>query len=443
MNPITHAPGHAEATLSEEEGIASLLNARIVRSERLRAGALVALSSVFVLVIALVWCVPGILPAGSEALYRPALKVMAAVLVLMGVYESAVWIGLARWQRAMRPVPEGLRYVNALVEISVPTLVIWDWSSVAGPLQTVCGVLPFLYFTFIAASALHLSPRLCLFIGTVAALGFTSIAFLISRGFASADTALLMSGASFVLKGFMMFVCGAVAAFVAAQLRSHLFNAVKSARERDRAVGIFGQHVSPQVARRLIEQPAEVTAEQRHVCVLFLDIRGFSDIAAERTPAEVMDYLNELFAPMITIVNQHGGIVNKFLGDGFMAIFGAPLEDPELHRNAVRCSLALLKCVEELNAIGSIPKTRIGIGLHAGNAMAGTVGNVERKEYTLLGDTVNAAARIEQETKKLGAQIIVSDAVLDGMTEEKNNAIELGEMALRGISRPLRLYKLA
>jgi adenylate cyclase len=234
-----------------------------------------------------------------------------------------------------------------------------------------------------------------------------------------------------------------VAAFVAGQLQSHLLSAVKAARERDRAVGIFGQHVSPQVARRLIDQKAELDAEQRHVCVLFLDIRGFSSMAAERTPAEVMDYLNELFAPMITLVNQHGGFVNKFLGDGFMAVFGAPFEDPELHRNAVRCSLALLKCVENFNAAKSIPFTRIGIGIHAGDAMAGTVGNRERKEYTLLGDTVNAAARIEQETKKLGAQIIVSEAVLEGLSEERKSATELGEITLRGISQPLRLYRLA
>lgn len=431
------------AATSSEEGVASLLKARILRSERLRASALIVVTAVFVIVIAVIGSVPGFLPEGKASLYRPALVMMGAVLMSMGVYETAVWAWLGRLQRSHRSVPDGLRYVNMIVETAVPTFVIWDWSDVAGPLQTVCGVLPFLYFPFLAASALHLNPRLCLFNAVISALSFTGIAFATTRGFESNETQLLMSGTSFFLKGLLIFICGVVSAFVASQLRSHLFHAVESARERDRAVGIFGQHVSPQVARRLIDQAADLSAEQRHVCVLFLDIRGFSSIAAERTPAEVMDYLNGLFAPMITIVNQHGGIVNKFLGDGFMAIFGAPFEDPELHRNAVRCSLELLGCVEQMNAAGSIPHTRIGIGIHAGNAMAGTVGNSERKEYTLLGDTVNAAARIEQETKKLGAQIIASDAVLEGLTEEKANASELGEIALRGISQPLRLYRLA
>lgn len=443
MNVVKPTATDTSQHSDSEESIASLMNERIIHSERLRAAALIGITTALVLVIALLWLVPGLLPPGKEHAYRPALRIIAGVLFLTGVYESLVWLWLGRWQRAKRPVPSVLRYVNAFVETAVPTLVIWDWSGVAGPLQTVCGVLPYLYFPFIAASALHLNPRLCLFIGSVAAVSFTGVAFAIARGIVRADSPLLISGTSFFLKGFMMLICGAVAAFVAEQLKSHLISAVKSARERDRAVGIFGQHVSPQVAQRLIEQSTDLSAEQRHVCVLFLDIRGFSSIAAARTPAEVMDYLNELFAPMITIVNQHGGIVNKFLGDGFMAVFGAPFEDPLLHRNAVHCAMSLLDCVEKLNAAGTIPPTRLGIGIHAGNAMAGTVGSHERKEYTLLGDTVNAAARIEQETKRLGAQIIASEAVLHDLEAEHNQATTLGEITLRGISQPLRLYRLA
>lgn len=428
---------HAEPELS------LLLRPRMLHSERLRAGTLLAIAILLIIVIVIVAVVPGLLPPGQEGAYRPAMKVIAAILALMAVYEATVLRLLAGWQRQEKMVPALLHVVNALVEILVPTLMIWDWSRVAGPVQTVGGVLPWLYFPLIAASALHLNPRLCWFSGGMSAFCFGSVAFLITRGQSAADTPLLTSFTSFGLKSLMMIVCGGTAAFVASQLKTHLHSAVRSAQERDRAVGIFGQHVSPQVARRLIEQPAELSAEQRHVCVLFLDIRGFSTVAATLTPAEVMEYLNRLFAPMITIVNQHGGIVNKFLGDGFMAIFGAPFEDPELHRNAVTCSLALLDCVETLNAAQAIPQTRIGIGIHAGEAMAGTVGSHERKEYTLLGDTVNAAARIEQETKKLGAQIITSSAVLEGLADEKAKAIDLGELALRGIAQPQRLYRLA
>lgn len=368
---------------------------------------------------------------------------LAGLLLALSSYEALVLRLLKRWQGCSLGVPAVFRYVNAIIEVIVPTLMIADWSRIAGPVQTLGGVLPWLYFLFIAMSPLHLHPRLCWFIGLSSAAGFYIVASTIAPTQTSLDTALLVSHTSFSLKSFIMIVGGAVAGFVASQLRLNLADAIRSARERDRAVGIFGQHVSPQVAKRLIEQPAEYHAEQRHVCVMFLDIRGFSTMSSQRTPPEVMDYLNTLFTPMITIVNQHGGIVNKFLGDGFMAIFGAPFEDPQLHRNAVRCTLALLDCVTKLNTTGHIPHTRIGIGLHAGDAMAGTVGSDERREYTLLGDTVNAAARIEQETKKHDAQVMVSSAVMEGVEPDECSGVDLGEVELRGIHKPLRLYRLA
>ena len=422
------------------DDLARLIDAQVLKSEQRRGKALLVLTVVLLGILLLVSLIPGALPKGNEATLRPALKAFGFLLMALGSYEAVV----AAWlKRRQQRAPSVIRLLSACIEIGIVTMIICDWSAVAGPVATVGGALPWLYFPFIAVSALHLDQRHCWFTGALAGLGFLFVAWWVTRPLALQEVPLVMSRTSFVLKSSLLLISGGVAAFVASQLKAHLHHAVQSARERDRAIGIFGQHVSPQVARRLIEQTAAQSAEQRHVCVLFLDIRSFSTFAAQRTPSEVMDYLNTLFAPMITIVNQHGGIVNKFLGDGFMAIFGAPFEDPELHRNAVHCSLKLLRCVEELNTAAAIPTTRIGIGLHAGDAMAGTVGSTERKEYTLLGDTVNAAARIEQETKKLGAQIIASDAVMEGLAEEKARATELGEISLRGISTPLRLYQLA
>jgi hypothetical protein len=184
---------NSDPQLSVDAEMASLLHARIVHSERLRAGALMAITATFVALIVVVANVPGLLPPHPENRFYPALKVMAAVLVSMGVYEAVVWSLLGRWQRAAKPVPEVLGYVNAFIEIAFPTLIIWDWSSVAGPLQTVGGVLPWLYFPFIAASALHLNQRLCWFIGIVASLSFGIVTLMITRGVAAGDTPLLIS----------------------------------------------------------------------------------------------------------------------------------------------------------------------------------------------------------------------------------------------------------
>lgn len=425
---------------------ADLWRPAMLRSERLRAAALLVILLTFVGVVALVGRLPGVFPAETVGRYRASLIPLSMTLFMAAAYEAAVWWWIGRVIKAGASLPPAFRYVNALIETSVPAVIMVVWARAAGPVPALAGVLPWLYFPFVVASALHLNARLCVFTASIAAVSFVAVAHRL-LGHVEAQVAvgvpLLVSPVSYLLKGVVILVGGFVSAFVAAQLRLHLGQAIQTARERDRAVSIFGQHVSPQVAQRLISQPVELAGELRHVCVMFFDIRGFSQIAAERTPAEVMGYLNTLFTPLIAIVNQHGGIVNKFLGDGFMAIFGAPFEDPMLQRNAVRCASAMLQCVERLNAEGSIPETRIGIGIHAGMAVAGNVGSRERQEYTVLGETVNVAARIEQLTKEHHSRILVSEAVMRGLHGEGVQAEDLGTITLRGVPQPVRLFKLA
>jgi adenylate cyclase len=148
-----------------------------------------------------------------------------------------------------------------------------------------------------------------------------------------------------------------------------------------------------------------------------LDIRDFTRFSEERRPEEVIDYLNVLYSRFIEIVGRHNGIINKFLGDGFMAVFGAPVSDGRDVSNAVHAALEILDCVEEMNRKGEIAPTRIGMGLHAGSAVTGNVGSDERKEYTIIGDTVNLASRIEQLNKEYGSSLLVTDAVYSVMKD--------------------------
>jgi class 3 adenylate cyclase len=112
--------------------------------------------------------------------------------------------------------------------------------------------------------------------------------------------------------------------------------------------------------------------------------RALLVLAGTRSPSEVMAYLNTLFGSLITIVNQHSGIVNKFLGDGFMAVFGAPVDDAKQCEHAIAAAQDILRTVERLNQEKQIPETRIGMGLHMGKAVTGNVGSSERKEYTII-----------------------------------------------------------
>jgi adenylate cyclase len=254
---------------------------------------------------------------------------------------------------------------------------------------------------------------------------------------------MLTSPQQYVIKCLLLIVSGSIAGFVANQLRRQLTRAIATVEERDRAISIFGQHVSTEVAELLLRQPLDLTPQEGDVCVMFLDIRDFSRLANDRTPSEVMAYLNILFGFMIPAINEHHGIINKFLGDGFMAVFGAPIQDDKQCLHAVNAATEILRHVQQLNAEGRIPATRLGIGLHIGPVITGNVGGSERKEYTIIGDAVNLASRIEQATKQLGAQLLVSQAVVRLIGGARYTAEDMGLIELKGHAQPVQLFKLA
>jgi adenylate cyclase len=176
---------------------------------------------------------------------------------------------------------------------------------------------------------------------------------------------------------------------------------------------------------------------------MFLDIEGFTTFSESRRPEEVVEYLNSLFSFMIDSVNQHHGIVNKFLGDGFMAVFGAPISDARDSRNAVAASLEILQKVEAMSASGEIAPTRIRIGLHAGEAVTGNVGSTARKEYTIIGDVVNLASRLEQLNKQFGSRLLVSETVAEGLDGTVEKVTPHGAIQVKGREQSVQVYELA
>jgi adenylate cyclase len=174
---------------------------------------------------------------------------------------------------------------------------------------------------------------------------------------------------------------------------------------------------------------------------MFVDIRGFTAAARARTPQEVVDRLDAAFAVLVEIVDRNGGIVNKFLGDGFLALFGAPLDDPDAPRRAVTAAREMLAAIERHNIRSDWP-LRIGIGLHFGHVVAGNVGSPRRKEYTVIGDTVNLASRIEGLNKEFGSQLLISDTVRQAIGQDVD-AVPLGDVPIRGYEQPVRVWRLA
>ncbi len=323
------------------------------------------------------------------------------------------------------------RYVHAFVETSLPSAVILYYATSDGPVEAMRMPSAFVYSIFILLSTLGLDSILCAFTGFVAAAEYAAIAAL----WGALD-------ARVAGKAAVLLVSGIAAGFVARRLRSSFTRAIESVGERARILGVFGQHVSPEVVERLVAGKAEVRSEQRLVCVMFLDIRNFTSFAEAHGASEVVDYLNVVFEATIDAVVSRHGIVNKFLGDGFMAVFGAPTVEEDASGAAVDAALDIVARIDRLVDEGKIPPTKVGIGLHTGHAVVGNIGSAQRKEYTVIGDVVNVASRIEALNKELGTSVLASDDTWQAAKRPAVNATPHDEIMIRGRKKPIRVWEL-
>jgi adenylate cyclase len=417
-----------------------LLNREILLSERRRMLILAALQAfILVLILLAATFVPGFV----RSIYHDRLPIRAASAAFSAfvAYELFAAGVLTIFIRRGRNFPVIGRYVNAFVETSFPTVLLY---LLAGYLfaPAVFGTwTAMLYFLFIILSTLRLDFALSAFTGAVAAVQLFVLATVILHLEWRSDDPDFSIGYH-LTRSAVLLAAGLLAGYVGATIKSHFRRALAAASARDEVTNLFGQHVSPQVVERLIAIGAAELSEMRRVCVMFVDIRSFTAAARMRTPAEVVARLNAVFEILVDIVDRHNGIVNKFLGDGLLAIFGAPIDDPLGAANAVAAAREMLGAIEASNAGNPWP-IRLGIGIHIGQTVAGTVGSQRRKEYTVIGDTVNLASRLESLNKEVGSQLVVSDAVREAAGDAVGKALPLGPLPVRGYAEPVTVWRLA
>jgi class 3 adenylate cyclase len=204
--------------------------------------------------------------------------------------------------------------------------------------------------------------------------------------------------------------------------------------ERQRLQAAFGTYVDPALAARLLEQGDDIfTGERRQVSVMFVDIRDFTPFA-EDTVAR----LNALFEIVVPAVVDAGGHVNKFLGDGALAVFGAPNDLADHADAAVTAAVLIHRLVAERFGGG----LRIGIGINSGKVIVGTIGGAGKLEFTLIGDTVNVAARVEQLTKTTGDAILLTQQCVDALVVRPPGLIDRGFHVLKGKSAAVQVFSL-
>lgn len=234
--------------------------------------------------------------------------------------------------------------------------------------------------------------------------------------------------------------------FVLSFLGTFLYRYLMSEKQRGEMREVFSKYVSKEVLNVILENPSKVKlgGEQKNVTLFFSDIRGFTTISEKLSPTELVRVLNRYFTVMTGIVLEHGGVVDKYIGDAIMAFWGAPLEDDNQADKALQTSIDMLRALKVLNeelVRAGDPEINIGIGLYSGPAVVGNVGSDQRFDYTAMGDTVNAASRLESSNKQYDTKILISQSTKD-LLKKEYPLVYVDEATVKGRVEPIKIYTL-
>ncbi len=232
------------------------------------------------------------------------------------------------------------------------------------------------------------------------------------------------------------------------QLKASFNEMLDGLIQREFIKDTFGKFMSIEISRQIIEEgKINLGGEEVEATVLFSDIRNFTSMSEAMTPAEVVAFLNDFFSYTVTPILEQNGVVNKYIGDCIMALFGVPAKSDDHADRALEAALGMREALASYNISrrsNDLPPVKIGIGMHTGKLVAGNIGAPERIEYTVIGDTVNVASRIESQTKNLDAVILISQSVYDRLSQDLRDGVVFKKcpgITVKGKQEPIDLYK--
>jgi class 3 adenylate cyclase len=228
-------------------------------------------------------------------------------------------------------------------------------------------------------------------------------------------------------------------------LRARVNASLEKKRLRDQQRKLFRTFATPEVAEELLHKGFTLGGKHVEATAMFADIRSFTTIAEEQDPADTIELLNNYFALMFDAITSNGGTLNQMVGDGLMAVFGAPILREDHRERAVRAALDMIENLDVFNAQQATQnkvQIKIGIGIASGRMIAGYTGTQHRAVYTCIGDTVNLASRIESHTKMAARPILIDQRTRDGLPQSM--AVEsLGPALFKGKQQPVHIYAVA
>jgi class 3 adenylate cyclase len=299
------------------------------------------------------------------------------------------------------------------------------------------------FLVALATIPLRLSAR-ATWLGVTTMLGGCALLVVLDYGHNGARAS---SFESATVGAILMVTAAAVAAVTGHWVRATVQRGMDAARHGEQARSRLGAYLSPEIAREVMELTrGPVRRQQERAAVLFSDLRGFTLRGESLTPAELIAELNAYFEVMVAAVQAHGGVVDKFMGDALMAVFGVPRPMDDCAGQAVRAAAAMDLALQQHNrdrAARGLPPLQHGIGVHVGVVVAGDVGTASRRQYTVIGDTVNVASRIEALTKQFQRPVLLSGDVVDGLRDGDplRDALQpVGDVEIRGRVGRIQLW---
>ena len=373
---------------------------------------------------------------------NPVMGSFSVLLSGMLMYELICRHYILHQLRRRQQLHNFFNILNLFIEASFPTMIIGLFAAKMNPLVVFISPFILFYFLFVMHSILHLQFFSGVFTGVVAAMEYFLLSSFVLHtiDLQHADP-LVTSTTLIIIRTLIILLCGIAAAFIGSEIKHRVIDTYHTIDEKNRIRHIFGQQVSHEIVEDILQQNQQLSSKRLPLCVMFVDVRNFTPFAASKTPEEVLDYQNRLFASMIEAINNNHGIIHQIMGDGLMASFGAPVSHDNDCANAVKAGEEILIATERLVEEKKIPPTRLGVGIHSGDAVTGQIGTELRKQYSIVGNVVIIASRIEQLNKEYNTQMLVSRTVFDKLPVGKYGT-SLGFVMLKGEHEPLEIIRI-
>lgn len=341
-----------------------------------------------------------------------------------------------------------MQFISLTIDIFVVSMGLWLF----GEFRTFKSHVFQMYFLFIALAALRYSRPLTVFAAIATATAYTGmfvfsvITDRIVLGNLSAEyTGAFISTTGIAIKAIFLILVSIVLSSITKGYSNVIRRVVKSERESEQQQQqALMRYFTKDVAEYILSHGGSLASEKRKVTVMFCDFRGFTQISNRLPTERVVSILNLYLSDMVDVIFKHNGTLDKYTGDGFMAVFGAPISRGNDVHNALSAAIELQQCVVKLNEKHKdiVPSDlSIGIGISSGDAIAGNIGSKQRAEYTVIGEPVNLASRLERMNKRLNTTVLFSGATYE-LVKDSVHAKSHGLFSIRGIDDPVRIFEL-